>query len=142
MSRADRFRWYWRFTNPLEALQVRWTGASGFALIRRTPVLVIETTGRRSGRRRRTVISYWEHEGRIHIGGGAAGMTRVDWVANLRAHPDAVVYVKRRRMPVLGRELKGQEEELARQQAFTRWPHAAKYERSGRRIPFFRLDPA
>jgi hypothetical protein len=28
---------------------------------------------------------YWQDEGKLFIGGGAAGMTRVDWVANVRS---------------------------------------------------------
>ena len=137
---ADRFRWYWKISNRLEGLQVRRTGTSGIAVIRRSPALVLETVGKRTGRRRRTPLMYWTTDDHFFIGGGAAGMSRVDWVANLRSNPEAAVWVKRRRIPVVGRELRGEEYEAAKSHAFRLWPNAAKYERSGRPIPYFRLE--
>lgn len=116
------------------------------ALLNRGDVLVIETTGRRSGRRRFTPVGYWrdsEAEGSFIIGGGAAGKTRVpDWVANLRATPSAAVWVDRRRVPVVAEELVGDERELAQRQAMAIWRGVDKYERrSGRVIPYFRFLP-
>lgn len=67
-------------------------------------------------------------------------MTRVDWVANLRANPEAVLWIKRRPVRVIGQELSGHEYDAARSRALQRWPNAVKYERSGRPIPFFRLE--
>jgi deazaflavin-dependent oxidoreductase (nitroreductase family) len=138
---ADRFRWYWRFANWTESFTVRLFGTNLIGLIRRSPVLVIETTGRKTGRRRRAVVVYWTVGGAFFVGGGAGGMTRVDWVANVRAEPKAAVWVKRRRIPVVVQELTGTAEEDARRYAFARWG-SDKYERrSGRRTPFFRLAP-
>jgi deazaflavin-dependent oxidoreductase (nitroreductase family) len=139
---ADRFRWYWKITNRVEALEVRWFGTSGVGLMRRSPMLVLETKGRRTGRRRRTPVVYWRQDDRIFIGGGAAGMTRVDWVANVRAEPAAVAWVDRRRTPVRVVELEGAEYEAARARALELWPNVPKYEiRSGRKVPYFRLEP-
>jgi deazaflavin-dependent oxidoreductase (nitroreductase family) len=137
---ADRFRWVWKLTARSEALQVRLLGTSVIAFLRRDRILVIETTGRRTGRRHRTPVMYWTDDGHIFIGGGAAGMTRVDWVANLRHTPVAMAWIRRRAVAVSAHELRGAECERARTQAFERWPAAAKYERSGRKIPYFRLD--
>jgi deazaflavin-dependent oxidoreductase (nitroreductase family) len=140
---ADRFRWYWRIANRLEALQIRLLGTSGVGLLRRTPVLLLETTGRRTGRRRRAPVAYWKQGDDFLVGGGAAGMTRVDWVANLRANPEATIWVRRRRRPVVAEELTGAQYQVARDEAFAIWPGAARYEEvSGRRIPYFRLTPA
>lgn len=67
-------------------------------------------------------------------------MSRVDWVANLRAQPRAWVWIRRRRIPVAAHELTGDEYERAREEALEHWPDAPKYEtRSGRTIPYFRL---
>ena len=141
-SRADRFRWFWRIENRIESAQARWLGFSGISLIRRTPVLVLETRGRRTGRRHRVGLAYWHADGVYFVGGGAAGMSRVDWVANLRSNPAAAIWVKRKRLPVLARDLAGDEYETVRAEAFRRWPDAPKYEaKSGRRIPYFALEP-
>lgn len=142
-SLFDRLRGLFRIANRLEAVQLRLLGTSGMALLTRRSILLLETTGRRTGRQRRTPVAYWqEPDGDLIIGGGAAGMTRVDWVANLRAHPDTAVWIRRRRISVSARELTGDEYEHVRERAFERWPNAPKYEtRSGRRIPYFRLTP-
>lgn len=138
---ADRFRWYWRLLNRTDSFTVRMTGTCFLGLVRRSPVLVLETTGRRSGKRRRAAVIYWSQDGAYFVGGGAAGMTRVDWVANVRARPRIAVWVRRRRVEVVATELVGAEAERARSYAFGRWK-SDKYERiSGRRTPFFRLDP-
>jgi deazaflavin-dependent oxidoreductase (nitroreductase family) len=141
VSRADRFHWYWRISNRLEAFFLRWLGTSGSKLVRRS-VLLLETTGRRTGKRRRAPVVYWKEGDSFFVGGGAAGMSRVDWVANLNANPNAAVLVGRKRMPVVATRLKDKAYERARDYAFERWPYAVKYVRkSGRPIPYFRLDP-
>jgi deazaflavin-dependent oxidoreductase (nitroreductase family) len=77
----------------------------------------------------------------LFIGAGAAGMSRVDWVANLRAHPAAAVWVDRRWRPVIATELVGGAADQVRRHAVDLWPDVARYGRlSGRSIPFFRLD--
>lgn len=140
---ADRCRPLWRVSNRLESAALRYLGTSGIGLVGRRTVLVLETTGRRTGRMRRTPVAYWRgSHGALFIGGGAGGMSRVDWVANLRANTVAAVWIRRRRIPVTGTELSGDAYERARRHAFSRWPDAARYERiSGRSIPYFRLDP-
>jgi len=117
-------------------------GTSGMSLLRRSPLLVIETTGRKTGRRRAAPVAFWtEEDGTIFIGGGAAGMaTTPDWVANLRADPRAAVVVRRERIPVLAVELTGDEYDRVRAHAISLWPGVPKYERrSGRPTPYFKL---
>lgn len=141
--RADRCRPLWRISNRLESAALRYLGTSGIGMIGRRTILALETTGRRTGRTRRTPVAYWRgHDGALFIGGGAGGMSRVDWVANLRANTAAAVWIGRRRIPVTGTELSGDAYERTRRHALSKWPDAALYERmSGRPIPYFRLDP-
>ena len=139
---ADRTRPLWRIGNRIEALQLRWLGTSGMTLIGRNTVLLLETTGRRTGRRRRTPVAYWRGDDRtLFVGGGAGGQARVpDWVANLRADGPAAVWIGRRRFPVAARELTGDERNAAQDEAEKRWPSVRRYERrSGRRVPYFEL---
>lgn len=123
---------------------MRYAGTSAIALITRRTVLALETTGRRTGRTRLTPVAFWrDPDGALIIGGGAAGMSRVDWVANLRAQPAAAVWIGRRRRLVIATELSGEPYEQARRHAVTRWREVARYERmAGRQIPCFGLDPA
>jgi deazaflavin-dependent oxidoreductase (nitroreductase family) len=108
---SDRYRPLWRASNRLESAALRYLGTSWIALIGRRTVLVLETTGRRTGWRRRTPVAYWRGVGgALFIGGGAGGMSRVDWVANLRANSAAAVWIGRRRRPVIATELSGDAE--------------------------------
>lgn len=139
---VDRTRPLWRLANRCEVMLLRQFGTSGMSLLRRSPLLVVETTGRRTGRLRAAPVAYWEHDGSFYVGGGAAGMTRVDWVANLRANPTASIVVRRNRIAVSVEELTGGDYDAARAHALTLWPGVPRYERlSGRRVPYFRMTP-
>jgi deazaflavin-dependent oxidoreductase (nitroreductase family) len=141
---VDRARPLLRIGNRWEVAQLRRLGTSGMTLMRRSPVLVVESTGRKTGRLRATPVAYWSGPaGAFFVAGGAAGMTRVpDWVANLRANPLAAVVVSRRRIPVRAEELTGEPYNEARTHAISLWPGVAKYEQmSRRRVPCFRLTP-
>jgi deazaflavin-dependent oxidoreductase (nitroreductase family) len=142
-TRADRLRRGVRIANKVEVFQLRWFGVSGVSLLRRRDVLVLETFGRRTGKRRRSAVTYLcGDDGTYRIGGGAGGMTRVDWVANLRARDHAVVYVRRQRVAVAVHELRGEQRDVAHGAAASRWPEVLDYERvSKRRIPYFQLTP-
>ena len=141
-SLADRFRWYWRISNRIEAFELRRFGTSAFRIAGRLPVLLLETTGRRTGKLRRTPVVFWHLDGALYFGGGAAGMTKVDWVANVRANPDVYIWIDRKRTPVRVIELHGVDRESAKAEILRRRPSVERYElRSGRRTPFFRADP-
>ena len=58
-------------------------------------VLLLTTTGRRSGRRRVTPLQYEEIEGAIHV--ASALGTRADWFRNIIADPRVGVRVRSRR---------------------------------------------
>ena len=108
----------------------------------RTRVLVLETTGRKSGKRRSTPVAYKRlDDGSYLVVGGAGGQqTPVDWVANLRADARAVVVVERRREDVVAEELQGAERATAWAAAREAWPQIDNYERAaGRPVPVFRL---
>jgi len=141
---VDRTGQLWRISGRLESFQLRKLGTSPMALLNPGKVLVIETTGRRSGRQRFTPVGYWQEPGGAYVvGGGAAGKTRTpDWVANLRASPQVALWIGRRRIRVLAHELTDDERDAAQQQAAQIWPGIDRYEkRSGRVIPYFRLVP-
>jgi deazaflavin-dependent oxidoreductase (nitroreductase family) len=134
----------WRIGNRIEAFQLRHVGFSAMSLVNRGDVMVLETMGRRTGRRRFAPVGYWEDgRGGFLVGGGAAGMATVpDWVRNLRVNPSAAVWIRRSSLAVLAHELIGVERDRTRQEAMRIWPDVARYEaRSGRVIPYFRLVP-
>jgi deazaflavin-dependent oxidoreductase (nitroreductase family) len=110
----------------------------------RTPVLVLETVGRRSGATRRTTLAYHRaDDGTLLVVGGAGGQSVVpDWVLNLRASPRAVVTVDRTRIDVHAVELVGPARDVAWSALRAVWPQIERYERrAGRAVPTFQLHP-
>lgn len=141
---ADRLRPLRRATRAIEVAQVRRFGRSALSTVFRTRVLVLESVGRRSGRVRSTALAFHEHGPEVLlVVGGAGGQARLpDWVANLRADPDAVVIVDRRSRAVRATELHGDERAHTWAELRAVWPQIDKYEaRAGRPVPVFRLSP-
>lgn len=140
----DRFRIVRRIARPIEVAQIRWLGTSAVALVARTPVLVLHTTGRRSGIERATPLAFDRAaDGSLLVVGGASGQARLpDWVSNLRARVEAAVTVERRRIQVHAVELVGPDRDEAWHHLAQVWPRIDTYERrAGRSVPVFRLDP-
>jgi deazaflavin-dependent oxidoreductase (nitroreductase family) len=106
-------------------------------------VLLLETTGNKSGRLRSVALSHLERGGRYVVVASYAGEDRDPaWAKNLRAQPKATVTVAGRSFPVVARILDGEE----RDAVFGRFVEAdAAYgeysERTAREIPVFELRP-
>ena len=106
-------------------------------------VLLLETTGNKSGQTRSVGLSHLEQEGRYFVVASYAGEDRDPaWAKNLRAQPMATVTVAGRSFPVVARQLEGEE----RQAMFARFVEAdasyAEYtQRTSRLIPVFELRP-
>ena len=139
---GDRLRPLRRLAGPVEAAEVRWFGRSILSTLYRTPVLVLETTGRRTGRRRRTTLAYHrDGDGSLLVVGGAGGQSRTpDWVANLRADPRCTVIVDRSERPVTATELTGDDRATVWSDLRSVFPRIDQYERqAGHPVPVIRL---
>jgi deazaflavin-dependent oxidoreductase (nitroreductase family) len=106
-------------------------------------VLLLETTGHKTGRPRTVGLSHLEIDGRYFVMASYAGEDRDPaWAKNLRAHPRATVSIGGRSTPVIARPLEGADREAL----FERFVQAdAAYgeyrERTTREIPVFELRP-
>lgn len=141
----DRLRPVRRILRGVEAAQVRWFGRSVLSTLFRTPVLALETVGRRTGRSRETALAYHRlSDGDLVVVGGAGGQRQVpDWVANVRANPDVHVTVDRQRRRMTAVELSGDHRGAVWDEARAVWPQIETYERrAGRPVPVFRLQPS
>lgn len=138
----DRLRPVRRLTGPIEAAQVRRFGKSGLSIAFRTRVLVLRSTGRRSGRERSVTLAVHEEgDGSLLVVGGAGGQVRLpDWIANLRQQPIAAVALDRGRFRVRAEELAGTERAAIWSRLLQVWPQIDTYERrAGRDVPVVRL---
>jgi deazaflavin-dependent oxidoreductase (nitroreductase family) len=106
-------------------------------------VLLLETTGHKSGQPRTVGLSHLEADGRYYVMASYAGEDRDPaWAKNLQVQPRATVTIGGRSIPVVARVLEGAEREAV----FDRFVEAdAAYgeyrERTTREIPVFELRP-
>jgi deazaflavin-dependent oxidoreductase (nitroreductase family) len=106
-------------------------------------VLLLQTTGHKSGEPRSVGLSYVEEDGRYFVVASYAGEDRDPaWAKNLDSHPKAMVTVAGRSLSVVARGLEG--EDGARM--YARFVEAdASYDeyvrRTSREIPVFELRP-
>jgi deazaflavin-dependent oxidoreductase (nitroreductase family) len=78
--------------------------------VNRAPVLLLTTTGRRSGQRRTAPVVYLKDGERLVVINTNAGNDKVPaWSLNLAADPEAEVEIGRRTIPVLARVAEGEE---------------------------------
>jgi F420H(2)-dependent quinone reductase len=115
---GDRF--YSRISQA-SATGLRWTGKLNIPLYRlsggrlgghvgKAPVLLLTTTGRKSGEARTAPVVYLaEGEGFAVIGSNAGHSREPAWSLNLKAKPKAEIEVGRRKLPVRARIAAGEE---------------------------------
>jgi len=107
------------------------------------PVLMLTTTGRKSGAPRTNVLTYLSHGRASVVFASNAGEPRHPaWWLNLAADPHATVQRGQEVMPVVAREAEGEErarlwDEVVRTEA----GYAVYAERTTRRIPVVVLEP-
>jgi deazaflavin-dependent oxidoreductase (nitroreductase family) len=149
---SDRF--YTRFSMSLGATGLRWAGrlnvplyrASGGRLmgkVGQAPVLLLSTTGRKSGQRRTAPVVYLADGDRYVVIGSNAGNTRAPaWSLNLKADPEAEVEVGRRRLAVRARVAEGEERADLWRRSNLQYAGFDDYEaKTDRDIALFVLEP-
>lgn len=150
---SDRF--YSRFSNSLGAKGLRMVGKLNVPVYRLSrgriggrvgngPVLLLTTTGRKSGEPRTAPVLYLADGDRFVVINTNAGNAKTPaWSLNLRADPDAEVEVKGKRTKVRARIAEGEErDELWRKhmEQYSGWDY---YEEQLDREPaVFVLEPS
>jgi deazaflavin-dependent oxidoreductase (nitroreductase family) len=106
-------------------------------------VLLLETTGRRSGQPRVIPIAYFFHEGQYLIVESNWGKDRhADWYWNLKKTPRATLTVNGRRIPVEAHEAQGDEYARLWKFATEHHPPYLRYqEMTSRHIPIMVFRP-
>lgn len=116
---GDRF--YSRASQMMGATGLRWTGKLNIPLYRlsggriggrigEAPVLLLTTTGRKSGQPRTAPVVYLEDRENVIVIGSNAGHSRTPaWSLNLKANPAAEVEIGREHRSVRARVAEGEE---------------------------------
>jgi deazaflavin-dependent oxidoreductase (nitroreductase family) len=88
----------------------RLTGGRLMNKVGRAPVMLLTSTGRRSGQPRTAPVVYGEDGERlVVISSNGGNHNTPGWAYNLDANPDAEVEIRGRRRPVRARVVEGQE---------------------------------
>ena len=130
----------------IAAIQVflyRLTGGRLGGEMRGFKVLLLTTTGRKSGKVRTTPLGYIDYDGGYVIAASNAGMPRnPGWYYNLKDSPQAAVQVKDRVMTAAVEEAKGDLRNQLWGRLVEQAPSYANYEKSTMRvIPMVILRP-
>ena len=149
---GDRF--YSRASQVIGATGLRWTGKLNVPLYRlsggrvggriaKAPVLLLTTTGRKSGQQRTAPVVYLADGENFVVIGSNAGHNRAPaWSLNLKANPEAEVEVGRRRLPVRARIAEGEERDELWRRHNEQYSGFDEYEaRTDRDIAVFVLEP-
>jgi deazaflavin-dependent oxidoreductase (nitroreductase family) len=105
-------------------------------------VLLLTTTGRKSGKESTTPLIYDRAGGDVVVVASKGGAPRdPGWYRNLNAHPDVGVQIKGDRFRARARTARGEERERLWRQMNRVWPHYAEYqEKTEREIPVVVLE--
>jgi len=102
--------WMLKATGKLNIPIYRLSGGRLFGSLDGTPVLLLTTTGRKSGQQRTAPVAYMRDGERIVVIGSNAGNVRAPaWALNLEANPEAEVETGRKRSQVRARIAAGDE---------------------------------
>ena len=100
-----------RWVTRLHAAVYRWSNGRLLGRMGGSPVLVLETTGRHTGRSRRTPVQYLAVDGTFVVVASNAGAPRPPaWCLNLREHLRARVQVGALTMDVSAHEVTARSE--------------------------------
>lgn len=128
-----------------QAQQIRDADDTSVAQIQGRPVVLLATTGARSGQTRHVPLMRVEHDGSYAAVASAGGQERdPQWAHNLRAHRDVDVLDGTEHRMTRVRELPpGDERDAWWERCVAAFPPYAEYqERAERLIPVFVLEPA
>ena len=152
MLSGDKF--YSRMSQGIGARGLRWTGKLNIPVYRlsggriggrinKAPVLLLTTTGRKSGQRRTAPVVYLADGENVIVIGSNAGHSRTPaWSLNLKANPEAEVEVGRERREVRARAAEGEERAELWRRHNEQYSGFDEYEaRTDRDIALFVLEP-
>ena len=112
--------------------------------IGRSPMLLLRTTGRKTGQPRTAALLY-HRDGRNYVVVGSKGGSDVEpaWLRNLEATPDVGVQVGTKRFPAKARIASADERERLWPEMTRLWPQYDRYQSQTKRlIPLVILAPA
>ncbi|MBI9051356.1 MAG: nitroreductase family deazaflavin-dependent oxidoreductase [Anaerolineaceae bacterium] len=106
-------------------------------------ILILHTTGRKSGEDRAIPIAYFKQDGQYLIVGSNWGREKhANWVLNLRKNPQAKVEITGREIPLTAHEAQGEEYQRLWKLVSEIYPPYLEYQKkTTRHIPIMMFEP-
>lgn len=132
-----------RLAMAIHTFLYRLTGGRFGGEMRGFKVLLLTTTGRKSGQKRTTPLGYFDYDGGYVITASNAGLPRnPGWYYNLKDSPQVTVQVKDRAMTAVAEEARGDLRNQLWGQLVEQAPSYAAYpKQTTREIPVMILRP-
>lgn len=132
-------KWFMAFN----AFLIRISGGRIGSKLGAQTILILHTTGRKSGEDRAIPIAYFDYEDKYLIVASNWGKDKnADWYLNLKKQPRAVVEVKGREIEVRSREAQSEEYDRLWKFATEHHPPYLDYQRmTTRHIPIMVFEP-
>jgi deazaflavin-dependent oxidoreductase (nitroreductase family) len=131
-----------RFFSAANIAVYRTTGGKLGGTMKGAPILLLTTTGRKSGKRRTLPLLYVEDEGTLAVIASKGGAPEHPaWYLNLRANPEVEVEIGRARKRMRAHTASGDERARLWQRAVAMYgPYADYQEKTDREIPVVVLE--
>ncbi|MCC6648872.1 MAG: nitroreductase family deazaflavin-dependent oxidoreductase [Polyangiaceae bacterium] len=128
-------------THGLLGAVIAQRGEEGHGALRPMQVLLLGTTGRKSGLPRRTPLPYFQYDDRLFvIASNGASDKHPDWYENLLATPEVRVQIAGAKLRATAAPLDGDERDSVWARHVAAWPRWGVYQaRTSRRIPVVEL---
>ena len=136
-------KFLFRIFNAIHSILYRATGGKFIGRIQNMSILLMTTTGRKTGKGRTTPLGYFEHDGGyVVIGSNGGADTHPGWFFNLRSNPHATLQIKDKKFEVSAEIATGEEHDQLWSQLIELAPFYDRYRQQARReIPVVILRP-
>ena len=120
----------------------RWSGGRVMGSIGGTPILLLTTTGRKTGKERTTPLGYIaDGQDYLIVASNGGRAARPAWYHNLTQTPQVTIRIKDRVMPAKATTVTGEERQALWQKVAAEAPAYAPYAAPERAVPLVRLRP-
>jgi len=118
-------------------------GAEGYIWRNGTTILLLHTTGRKSGEERIHPLIYrdWGNDAYLIVASKGGDPNPPDWYLNLQEHPEVVVQIKGEKFKAVARTATPAEKPAMWQHMIEVWPDSSEYQKkTDRNIPVVVLE--
>jgi deazaflavin-dependent oxidoreductase (nitroreductase family) len=133
----------WKLGSGAHAGVYRATGGKLFGRMGKSPILLLNTVGRKSGKKRTSPLLYaMDGEDFVIIASKGGASAHPAWYLNLMANPEATVEIEDREVRVRAEEADSEEKSRLWQKMVEMYPaYDAYQEKTEREIPLLVLRP-